>query len=83
MEINGIEKNEAVRYEELHLSDEVMQALGKKGFEVATPIQAGCVPFLMDWKDIVAKAPPAPARPLPSASRWWSIPTRLRPPSPP
>ncbi|MCD7756770.1 MAG: DEAD/DEAH box helicase [Clostridiales bacterium] len=57
MEINGIEKNETVRYEELHLSDEVMQALGKKGFEVATPIQAGCVPFLMDWQDIVAKAP--------------------------
>ncbi|MCD7857936.1 MAG: DEAD/DEAH box helicase [Clostridiales bacterium] len=57
MEINGIERNESVRYEELHLSDEVMQALGKKGFEVATPIQAGCVPFLMDWKDIVAKAP--------------------------
>ncbi|MCD8085036.1 MAG: DEAD/DEAH box helicase [Clostridiales bacterium] len=57
MEINGIEKNETVRYEELHLSDEVMQALGKKGFEVATPIQAGCVPFLMNWQDIVAKAP--------------------------
>ncbi|MCD7918245.1 MAG: DEAD/DEAH box helicase [Clostridiales bacterium] len=57
MEINGIEKTETVRYEELHLSDEVMQALGKKGFEVATPIQAGCVPFLMDWQDIVAKAP--------------------------
>ncbi len=57
MEINGIEKNEEVRYEELHLSDEVMQALGKKGFEVATPIQAGCVPFLMNWQDIVAKAP--------------------------
>ncbi|MCD8367946.1 MAG: DEAD/DEAH box helicase [Clostridiales bacterium] len=57
MEINGIERNEAVRYEELHLSDAVMQALGKKGFEVATPIQAGCVPFLMDWQDIVAKAP--------------------------
>ncbi|MCD7920790.1 MAG: DEAD/DEAH box helicase [Clostridiales bacterium] len=57
MEINGIERNESVRYEELHLSDAVMQALGKKGFEVATPIQAGCVPFLMDWQDIVAKAP--------------------------
>ncbi|MCD8341638.1 MAG: DEAD/DEAH box helicase [Clostridiales bacterium] len=57
MEINGIERNDAVRYEELHLSDAVMQALGKKGFEVATPIQAGCVPFLMDWQDIVAKAP--------------------------
>lgn len=57
MEINGIERNEIVRYSELSLSPEIMQALDAKGFEEATPVQAGCIPFLMDWKDIVAKAP--------------------------
>jgi ATP-dependent RNA helicase DeaD len=57
MEVNGIERNETVRYDSLNLSPALMQALGKKGYEVATPIQAGCIPFLMDWQDIVAKAP--------------------------
>jgi ATP-dependent RNA helicase DeaD len=57
MEVNGIERNETVRYDSLKLSPALMQALGKKGYEVATPIQAGCIPFLMDWQDIVAKAP--------------------------
>lgn len=57
MEINGVETSEEIRYDSLNLSPEIMKALGKKGFELATPIQGGCIPFLMENKDIVAKAP--------------------------
>ena len=57
MEINGIEHNETVRYDSLNLSPELLAALEKKGYEVATPIQAGCIPFLMERRDVVAKAP--------------------------
>ena len=57
MEINGVETAEARRYDTLALSPEVMGALQHKGYEVATPIQSGCIPFLMDDQDVVAKAP--------------------------
>ena len=57
MEINGVETAEARRYDTLALSPEVMGALQNKGYEVATPIQSGCIPFLMDDRDVVAKAP--------------------------
>lgn len=57
MEINGVETVEALRYDTLALSPEVMGALQQKGYEVATPIQSGCIPFLMDYQDVVAKAP--------------------------
>ena len=57
MEINGVETAEARRYDTLALSPEVMGALQNKGYEVATPIQSGCIPFLMDYQDVVAKAP--------------------------
>ena len=57
MEINGISHEEQIRYDELSISPEILQALAQKGFETATPIQGGAIPFLMDWKDVVAKAP--------------------------
>ncbi len=57
MEINGIERDETLRYDQLDLSEAIRKALAKKGYEQATPVQAGAIPFLMDWKDVVAKAP--------------------------
>ena len=39
------------------LSDATMKALDKKGFTQATPIQGGAIPYFMEWKDVVAKAP--------------------------
>lgn len=57
MEVNGVETAEIIRYDSLHLSPEIMGVLEKKGFEMATPIQGGCIPFLMEYKDVVAKAP--------------------------
>ncbi len=57
MEINGEQVNETVNYAELNLSPEIMRAIDKRGFVQATPIQAGAIPYFMDWKDVIAKAP--------------------------
>ncbi|MBQ3090110.1 MAG: DEAD/DEAH box helicase [Oscillospiraceae bacterium] len=57
MEINGVEHSEDIRYSQLNLSEPILRALEKKGYETATPIQGGSIPYLLDWKDVVAKAP--------------------------
>ena len=48
---------QGVRFDTLGLSAEVMRALEKKNYEVSTPIQAGCIPPMLDWQDVTAKAP--------------------------
>ncbi len=57
MEINGETVNEVRRYDELGLSPAIMKALAKKGYEVATPVQSGAIPFFLEGKDVIAKAP--------------------------
>ena len=57
MEINGEQVNEVVNYADLGLSPEVMRAIDKKGYVQATPVQAGAIPYFMQWKDVIAKAP--------------------------
>ena len=57
MELNGEQVNEVVRYDQLGLSPEIMKALDKKGYVQATPVQGGAIPYFMDWKDVIAKAP--------------------------
>ncbi|MEQ2443876.1 DEAD/DEAH box helicase [Pseudoflavonifractor sp. CLA-AP-H29] len=57
MEINGEQVNEIVNYADLGLSAEVMKAIDKKGYVRATPVQAGAIPYFMEWKDVIAKAP--------------------------
>ncbi|WP_186567134.1 DEAD/DEAH box helicase [Lawsonibacter celer] len=57
MEINGEQTNEVVRYDQLGLSPEVMRAIEKKGYVQATPVQAGAIPYFMEWRDVIAKAP--------------------------
>ena len=57
MEINGEQVNEKVAYSELGLSPAIMKALDKKGYVMATPVQAGAIPYFMEWKDVIAKAP--------------------------
>ena len=57
MEINGEEVNEIVRCDELKLSPEIMRALEKKGYVQATPVQGGAIPYFMEWRDVIAKAP--------------------------
>ena len=57
MEINGAKVQETYYYKDMGLSEATMKALDKKGFTQATPIQGGAIPYFMDWKDVVAKAP--------------------------
>ena len=57
MEINGTQVQETYYYKDMGLSEATMKALDKKGFVQATPIQGGAIPFFMEWKDVVAKAP--------------------------
>lgn len=57
MEINGEQVKEGIRYDELNLSPEIRKVLAKKGYTQATPVQGGAIPYFMDWKDVIAKAP--------------------------
>ena len=57
MEINGQNVGETGRYDEMGLSAEVMQAIDRKGYVQATPVQVGAIPYFMEWKDVIAKAP--------------------------
>ena len=41
MEINGQTVNDQIKYTELGLSDAVLRAIEKKGYVMATPVQAG------------------------------------------
>lgn len=47
----------AVRFDSLGLSPEIMRAIEKRNVTVSTPVQAGCIPPMMDWQDVIAKAP--------------------------
>jgi ATP-dependent RNA helicase DeaD len=52
-----MEITEGVRFDSLGLSPEMMRAIEKKGLTVTTPVQAGCIGPMMEWKDVIAKAP--------------------------
>ena len=52
-----MEITQGVRFDALGLSQEIMRALEKKGFVSSTPIQAGCIPPMLAWQDVTAKAP--------------------------
>ena len=57
MEINGEIVREEYRYADLGLSPQLMRAIEEKGYVQATPVQGGAIPFFLDWKDVIAKAP--------------------------
>ena len=52
-----MEYTEGVRFDSLGLSPEIMRAIAQRNIEVSTPVQAGCIPPMMDWQDVIAKAP--------------------------
>ena len=52
-----MEFTEGVRFDSLNLSPEMMRAVAQRNIEVSTPVQAGCIPPMMDWQDVIAKAP--------------------------
>ena len=52
-----MEFTQGVRFDTLGLTNEVQRALKKKSIEESTPVQAGCIPPMREWKDVIAKAP--------------------------
>lgn len=52
-----MEFTSGVRFDTLGLLPEMERALEKKGIETSTPVQAGCIPVLREWRDVIAKAP--------------------------
>ena len=46
-----------VAFQDLGLSEELLQALEKKGYGYPTRVQEEAIPPLMQWKDVMAKAP--------------------------
>ena len=52
-----MEYTEGVRFDSLGLSGAVLRAVEKKDLTMTTPVQAGCIPPMMAWRDVIAKAP--------------------------
>ncbi len=52
-----MELTQGVRFDSLGLSPEMMRALRERNIELSTPVQAGCIPPMLAWKDVIAKAP--------------------------
>lgn len=48
---------EPLPYGELDLSPAMMSAIQKKGYETTTAIQSLAIPPLLEWQDVIAKAP--------------------------
>ncbi len=71
-----MELTQGVRFDSLGLSEPILRAIEKKGYEVSTPIQAGAIPPMLEWRDVTAKAPTGTGKRLLSVSRFWNILTR-------
>lgn len=52
-----MEITQGARFDSLGLSNDLLRALEKKNYQLSTPIQAGCIPPMLDWQDVTAKAP--------------------------
>lgn len=52
-----MEYTEGVRFDSLGLSPEIMKAIARRNLIVSTPVQAGCIPPMLAWRDVIAKAP--------------------------
>lgn len=46
-----------ITFESMGLSAEMLKALEKKGYGYPTTIQAEAIPYFMQWRDVIAKAP--------------------------
>ena len=52
-----MEFTQGMRFDSLGLLPEMTRALEKKNIAWSTPVQAGCIPPMREWKDVIAKAP--------------------------
>ncbi|KKQ33237.1 MAG: DEAD/DEAH box helicase domain protein [candidate division TM6 bacterium GW2011_GWF2_37_49] len=48
--------NEIVKFEELNLSKDILNAISEMGFEKASPIQAQAIPFIVEGQDVTGLA---------------------------
>ncbi len=48
---------DTTRFETMGLSPELLRAVQHKGFDHTTPVQQLSIPPLMEWRDLIAKAP--------------------------
>ena len=44
-------------FESFGLSDLTLRAIRNKGYQISTPVQAGCIPPMIAGRDVIAKAP--------------------------
>ena len=47
---------EKVKFEELHLSEEMQRAISDLGYEEASPIQTAAIPVLLEGRDVIGQA---------------------------
>ena len=52
-----MEFTQGVRFDSFDLSPATMRAIRNKGYEISTPVQAGCIGPMLEGKDVIAKAP--------------------------
>ncbi len=52
-----MEFTDGVPFSAFPVSPEILRAIEKQGLEISTPVQAGCVPPMLEWRDVIAKAP--------------------------
>ena len=52
-----MELTQGVRFDTLELSPELLRALLERNIVQSTPVQAGCIPPMLEWRDVIAKAP--------------------------
>ena len=52
-----MEITQGVAFESFGLSEATLRAVRNKGYTVSTPVQAGCIPPMMEGRDVIAKAP--------------------------
>ena len=52
-----MEFTQGAPFDSFGLSEATMRAIRNKGYEISTPVQAGCIPPMLEEKDVIAKAP--------------------------
>ena len=52
-----MEITQGVPFDSFGLSEATMRAIRNTGYTVSTPVQAGCIPPMLEGKDVIAKAP--------------------------
>ena len=48
---------ESQKFSSLDFNPNILKALDRMGYDTPTPVQAGCIPPMLEWKDVIARAP--------------------------